>query len=272
MVQYSNERLLEALRECKQKHGKITTQALNNDDDLPSGPIYSYRFNSFSDAAKRAGLDEEAKRIQKNKKKRIGYSDKEIKEFLHSISDSDNTVSTKMIRQGDGPSEATIRNHINADSLVGESVDGVEIVSQREYNKPDKEQVDSELQRIAADKDTVTVKDLHSSDISRSNLYTYYDSIQDARESLDISHPNKKGLSSIEQPHKYVYVIRIDDEIYVGKSETPLQRIQQHNKNGRIALEKIIKVPEDREALDYEREVAMEMAREYETTNINGGR
>lgn len=132
MVDYSNEYLIEALQECKDKHGKITTQVLNNDNSLPSGPTYSYRFDSLADAARRAGLDDEADRMQTNRKRRIGYSDDEIKSFIKSIS-YDGLVTPKIIDQADGPSTTTISNHLGSDTIVGESIAGVDIISHRDY-------------------------------------------------------------------------------------------------------------------------------------------
>lgn len=271
MVKYSNEQLLESLVECKEKYGRITTQLLNRDDEFPSGPTYSYRFQSLSDAAKKAGLEQEAKKLKENSLTREGYSDSEIVSYINEI-EKNGLVTPKIINENNGPSSGVIANYLGKTSIIGEEIDGIKIISSREYKQPSKETVSLALKEIAEEKGTVKNAHIRDSEISLSNVRHHYDSIRNAREELEISHTNQ-NTNKIKFPFDYIYVIWKNEEIYVGKSKNPLERIKSHmSKDNNIKLDRILKVPEDRDVLDYEREVAMDMAIEYETTNVNGGK
>lgn len=270
MVQYSNERLLEALRECKQRHGKIDTQTLNSDDSLPSGPTYAYRFESLADAAERAGLQDEAKQLRTNQKLRTGYTDDEIVDFVKRIAD-DGVITPTMISESDGPSSTAVSDYLDVNSLVGESVGDVDIISHTEYKRPDKEVVDEQLQKLS-DETVVTYSTIRQTGISISDVKNYYDSIVEARDSLGLEHPKNDNKLTIETPYEYVYVIERGEEMYVGKSIEPIERIRKHAIENEVSLERIVAVPDDREPSDFEREMAMKVARRYDRTDIKGGK
>lgn len=54
---YTDEELLDQLRECKEKHGKVTQRVFNNDAVFASAGALRKRFGSWSEAKKEAGLE-----------------------------------------------------------------------------------------------------------------------------------------------------------------------------------------------------------------------
>lgn len=69
---YSDEDYLELLRECEEKHGKVTQRKFDDDDDFPSSGAVAKRFGSWNKAKQKAGIDASSG----------SYTDEELLEML----------------------------------------------------------------------------------------------------------------------------------------------------------------------------------------------
>lgn len=279
MVHYSDEYLLEQLRECKDRHGKISTQVLNKDDDLPSGPTYGYRFESLKEAVKKAGLDEEYKLMSEGRGR--NQPDEEIvKERVKEIA-VDGEVCPSVIEEDQEITTSNVLSIVESSTLVGETITGIDIVSTHKFTAPSKDEIDDIITKVDEKNDTFTKSKVYDTELTEKKLLYHYDSFEEAVEENDVEYNAdynhgiiRKTVENINQPHDYVYTIRKNGELYVGKSVKPIKRIYQHSQESKneITLEQIERVPEERNVDDYEREVAMRTAREYNTTDITGGK
>lgn len=271
MVKYTNDQLLESLRECYNKHGEITNQILNKDDELPSGPTYSYRFDSLHKAAERAGLDEAASNVKKNEKIRNGYTKNEIVSHIKKIS-TDGRVTPTMIRSSDGPSPTATKNCFDVRSIFNIDVDGVDIVSSLE--KPSKNELKEVVKSIDKKNEYVTRDDIRQ-ECKISYVKEYYGSVSNMFDELGVTtYVDYRNSSNIFNGEMYLYCTELSNSYYVGISSQPKKRIRQHcsNLNDFIKVERIIDISGCEDYSDKEREMAMEIAREYETTDVYGGK
>lgn len=55
-IQYSDEDIIEKLRECEVKHGKVTQRVFDGDPEMPSSGTVARAFGSFSEGKEAAGL------------------------------------------------------------------------------------------------------------------------------------------------------------------------------------------------------------------------
>lgn len=55
---YSREDFLQALRDCEEKHGKVTQRIFDDDEDFPTSGAIRKRFDSWQEAKKEAGVAE----------------------------------------------------------------------------------------------------------------------------------------------------------------------------------------------------------------------
>lgn len=69
---YSDEDYYELLRECEERHGKVTQSVFDEDDEFPSSGAVAQRFESWEQAKKMAGIETDAGK----------YSDEELLEMM----------------------------------------------------------------------------------------------------------------------------------------------------------------------------------------------
>ena len=270
MVQYKDQELLDALAKCKEKYGKITTQLLNNDDDFPSGATYSYRFESLADAAREAGLDDETKTLEQNIKQRTGYTKEEIIESVEEGAE-DRKISPTVINDETDVSASVVREIIGG-SIVGKKIGDIDIVSHKEFKYNTREEILSIANNIVESYGYLKKTELHRR-VTPANIRKNFNSVKELADEVGAETYAEFRSQDDEElfKTKYVYVLSVEDGFYVGKSVDPINRIHSHETSVE-EVERIRRVPEEKDPLDYEREVALSVAIEYETTDIGGGK
>jgi hypothetical protein len=184
MVHYSDKYLLEQLRECKKRHGKITTQILNSDDDLPSGPTYGYRFESLKEAVKKAGLDEEYKLMTEGRGR--NSPDKEfVEQRLKEIA-VNGEVCPSIIEEDQEITTSNILSIIKNNTLTGKTVNGIDIVSTHKFTAPSKDETDDIITKVREENDFVTKSKVYDTELTKKKLLYHYDSFEEAMKENDI--------------------------------------------------------------------------------------
>lgn len=94
--EYSDEDYLELLRECKEKHGKVTQKLFNEEakkrDDHPTAGAIRRRFETWNDAKERANLETNQNRT---------YTDEELLEMLRECKEKHGSVSSTVFAADD---------------------------------------------------------------------------------------------------------------------------------------------------------------------------
>ena len=273
MPYYSEDDLLDALKECKQKHGRVSITEINQDDDLPSGPTYTYRFDSLADALEEAGLQEEASMARNRARGKKSKPDEELLSVLEDVS-KDGTITRKDIRVESDVSPATFRNRFGSLESAAEEI-GLELVSSLDRKVRSKNVVVDELESWD---NPISYNALKTENglPSRDEVKYHFDGLKDAAESLDLQLHNYSARSSIESvfDKHYVYVVSFDKDdercYYVGETFSLLNRLGSHRSDyDNASVEKIVATDSPRED---EREMSIEVAREHDTSNVYGGK
>lgn len=76
--QFTDEEMKEELRRCKKKHGKVTQDIIDSDDEFASSGAFRKRFGSWSEAKEVAGLGETP---------RSKYTDEELLDMMRECKD-----------------------------------------------------------------------------------------------------------------------------------------------------------------------------------------
>lgn len=283
MPHYSDDELLDKLRECKSKHGKVNHIELNEDDSMPSGPTYNYRFGSLSEALEEAGLHDESKTSRTREGKRTSkYTTTEISEYLNEISENGN-ISRKMVRRTDGPSHQTICRHANDSTLKGfvESNTSLDFVEEYEREIRDKVTVANELKTTNDDNEYISISLISSVDYypSMNEIVHHFGSLDNAADELGLDlYTRIKTKRNDAFSEHYVYVLSVkhngDQKFYVGESSKIFNRITHHISSDQFEVEyveRIISVPKEN-AKEREREMSLDIARKYKTNDILGGK
>lgn len=283
MPQYSNDDLLDSLRECKSKHGEISHTVLNDDDNMPSGPTYSYRFGSLSAALDKAGLNNEAKSSRNREGKRTTkYTINEIITHLNDMSE-DGEISRKMVVQSDGPTYQTICRHSDDSTLKSfvESNTGLDFVDEYKREIRDRDTIEEELKEADKQNRYLSISLLQSvSDYpSMDEVVYHFESLDSAGDKLGLTVYGSaldKYKDIFSEHYLYVLVVRQDgeDKFYVGETSNLHNRLSSHMSSDRFDIQRIDKVisVDEENARDEERKLSLDIARENETTDIMGGK
>lgn len=275
---YSKEELLNSLKKCKQKHGKVDYATLNNDSELPTGPTYDYRFDGgLQEALKEAGLSGEAKKAEeRSKRSRGGYTREELINELEKIESDNGTVKSTMLG-GEHPSARAYASEFGGWKKACKENN----INHGKEKRLDEQEVERILKEIDKKSEKwVKYEDIKEDDrIDKNDIIRNFSSLSNAREVLSLTKPNKIPFNG-----HYVYVLSFTKDkeecYYVGETSKVRERIRKHvtrssNKELRnasnITVEKIIKVKEEK-VKEREREVAKEIAIEKDTNNIYGGK
>lgn len=100
--QYSDDDYLQALRDCQEKHGKVTQAVFNEDDEFPSAAAVRRRFDQWSTAKEKASVTTGPTRK---------YTDEELLNILRELAEEiDGTISAnKLAATEDTPSPETFQ-------------------------------------------------------------------------------------------------------------------------------------------------------------------
>jgi hypothetical protein len=100
MVRYTDNDILEMLRECKERHSEVSPRVFNEDEDFCSASLVMRRFGSWTDAKEAAGIEENLRGITGRKKQ---YSDEEIFSQLREVYRREGSCTTEdLAKQDDG--------------------------------------------------------------------------------------------------------------------------------------------------------------------------
>lgn len=94
--QYTNEEMLEMLRECKQRHGDCAPRTFNTDEDFCSVSAVMRRFGSWKEAKEQAGIDEDLSGKSGRKQQ---FSDEQILSHLTELQHRHGKCTTELLRQ-----------------------------------------------------------------------------------------------------------------------------------------------------------------------------
>lgn len=89
---FSDEDYLELLRECEEKHGKVTQRQFDKDDDYPSSGAVADRFGSWKDAKEEAGVQ-----VSQHK-----HTDEELLEMLRECKRKHGKCTAKLFASEEG--------------------------------------------------------------------------------------------------------------------------------------------------------------------------
>lgn len=272
-MSYTEQELLDALRECKQKHGEVSYSLLNNDDSLPTGPLYDYRFDSLPSALRKAGLDSEARKAEeRSKSSRGGYSKTELLDKLQDVEEEFGYVNTTVLG-GEYPSISPYNSKFGS---LKEACRKAGVRYGKPKNIKERQQIVEELKEKDKKLDRpVSYEDIS---VSKSRIKSLFGSISSAREELGLeSYRNRLKFEG-----EYLYVIKFhkDGELafYVGKSQNIENRLSEHFRENinseevsgeNLSVERIVSTNSSDIS---ERELSIQIAQEYDTSNVYGGR
>lgn len=247
MPHYKENELLQHLRDCKNKHGKVNTNILNNDDEFPSGPTYGYRFDSFAKALEEADLHDEASKARRRTKK-TPYSKNEVIEYLKEISE-DGLITNRMIVSSDGPTVNTILRKFSIDSInkIENYTDEIYVTTERERKVEDKRTVTENLKRVAKENNKVTKNILNKEENypSIDDINYHYGSLEEAADELGIDIHGCTSLKSIEPVFNSIYIYVVDDDglviNYTSDITNKLSELSQES----VSVERIVRVKEN---------------------------
>jgi len=274
MPHYSDDELLSSLVDCYNKHGKVTTTILNNDDEYPSGATYGYRFETLSEALERAELSDEAS-IARNRSKRTrgGYERDEIVSFVKDIAE-DGLVTSKMISSSDGPSVPTIENNLDINRIkdIGDVISSVSFTTEAKMSISEKNSVDEGLKKANEENQYITFDILDNNEgypTSREVKY-YYNTLSNAAKKLSLDiHSKKEDVFSDYLNGKYVYVIKSSNGEYSVGSFSNVsykrQLLSEEDFHSIILLANV-----ENSAVDVEELVLEQVSESVEWENING--
>lgn len=220
MPHYSENELLQSLRECKKKYGEVNTRILNEDDDFPTGPTYGYRFDSFSDALEKAGLNYEASKARRRTKK-TPYTEDEIISHIKDISE-DGLITNRMIVTSDGPSVNTVLRVLSIDNIneIEDCVSDISVTAEWERHVEDKSTVRNKLLTAAEENGKITKSILDRDDRypSIDDINYHYGSLEGAANELGINIHRYEPIKSIESALNsvYIYVVERNDTFIVN--------------------------------------------------------
>lgn len=271
---YSDDQLLQALRDCKQKHGEVTTTLLTKDDSLPSGPTYGYRFESLANALEKAGLTDEAKKARnRSDRKRGSWTKDKVIDTVQSISE-DGKVTVKMLQSNDGPSRQTIVNNLDIDSIDElKEVAGVEFTTERMMSISSKDDVKNGLLLADSDNDYVThsLLDDDNEYPSMREVRYHYNTLTNTAEELGLDTGTRKRREISDfVDGSYIYIVELKDGSYqVGSSTSPSQAIDRvHQNKSVIRVHSIVAV--DSDLYDVEKELVERVAEFDSWDNVVG--
>lgn len=126
---YSDEQILSHLRELQRRHGKVTTDRLNQEDDLVAASVVATRFDSWSDAKEKAGLTRDER--SKNSRPRQ-YSDEDYLKMIRECKDRHGKATQRVFNDDDSfPTAGAVRKRFgdwstakelaDVDSIAGET-------------------------------------------------------------------------------------------------------------------------------------------------------
>ena len=95
--EYENQDILQHLRECARRNGKCTVRALQEEKDLVSASVAVERFGSWSEAKKKAGLEDDRSTNSRPRQ----YSDKEYIRLLQACERIHGKVTQKTFNNDD---------------------------------------------------------------------------------------------------------------------------------------------------------------------------
>ncbi len=98
--EFSDEDYYELIRECNEKHGKVTQRLFNDEEDYPSASAVSKRFGSWSKAKEGAGITDT----------RRSYTDEELLDALRKCEEKHGSVTASRFASDDEfPSPETLQ-------------------------------------------------------------------------------------------------------------------------------------------------------------------
>jgi len=248
MPHYSESELLQSLRECKKKHGEVNTRILNEDNDFPTGPTYGYRFESFSDALQKAGLDDEASKARRRTKKNP-YTEEDIISYIKNISE-DGIITNRMIVVSDGPSVNTVLRVLSINSIddIEDYVPDISVTTERKRCVEDKSTVHNKLLKVAEENSTVTKSILEENDKypSIDDVNYHYGNLESAANKLDINIHRYESIKSIESSLNsvYIYVVERNNTFTVSYTENITDKLPKLSKEF-DSIERIVRVKDN---------------------------
>lgn len=108
---YTDEQYLEMLRRCEEKHGEVTQRTFNDDDEFASAAAIRKRFDKWSKAKRKAGLETNTG----------GYTNEELLEHLRACQEKHGKCTVTVFSKDDEfPAPETVQRRFDRWSLAKE--------------------------------------------------------------------------------------------------------------------------------------------------------
>ena len=245
-AKYSEEELLEYMRECENMYGKVTIDIMNDDSYLPSSHPYYNLFDNFEAAKERAGVDT----YERNSYDYYQYSALELIDALKECHEEKGSTLAEDIQAFDmAPSPSIYTQRFG--SIVS-ARDIADIPQPKKDCGPEREYTTSEiiehLKRVYESEGDTKTTTINFVDGPSSQVYkSRFGSLQTAREIAELPVTqyikNEKWMEIVGEDldaidgylsdaDRYVYVLELDlrgdTGYYVGQTKNPYKRIKQY--------------------------------------------
>lgn len=127
---YSDAQILSHIRECARRNGKATTALLDDEDDLVASSVAIERFESWSDAKAKAGLEPDERAHNSRPRE---YTDEEYLQLLRECAEKHGRATQRVFDDDDAfPSAGAVRKRFGEWSHAKELA-GLTVGKQRQY-------------------------------------------------------------------------------------------------------------------------------------------
>jgi hypothetical protein len=101
---HTREKVIESIEKCFDKHSRITTTLLNEDDELLNSSVLYAHFDTISDAIESADINQDVDRV------RSKYTEEELLDELIRCKEEEGNTKTQTVDSRDGPSSQAYRS------------------------------------------------------------------------------------------------------------------------------------------------------------------